>query len=83
MELVTANTNCLVGSHTIMALLVRVCEDGLYAFAKVLLEKGANVGVVSCNEYRYGLNIVVTKTRFSSLFISLTTILDLWMTFRC
>ena len=41
----TTNTNCLVDSHMIASLLVQVCEDGLFAFAKVLLEKGADVSV--------------------------------------
>ena len=47
------DANTLVDKHNPTPVLVRVCEEGLYEFAKVLLEKDATVSItpsllVSC-----------------------------------
>lgn len=47
----TVDTKCPADGHGTASLLVHVCEDGLFAFAKVLLENGADVGVVLCSGY--------------------------------
>ena len=39
----TVDANTLVDKHNPTPVLVRVCEEGLYEFAKLLLEKDATV----------------------------------------
>lgn len=43
-SIVDANT--LVDKYNPTPVLVRVCEEGLYEFAKVLLEKDATVSII-------------------------------------
>lgn len=41
------SANAMVDKHSPSSALVRVCENGLYKFAKTLIEYGAEVRLVS------------------------------------
>ena len=55
----TVDANTLVDKHNPTPVLVRVCEEGLYEFAKLLLEKDATVsgnsggGRGGCGQLKY------------------------------
>ena len=59
------NANTMVDKHSPSSALLRVCENGLYVFAKTLIEHGAQVKHMASKAVTLGVHQCIIKSVLS------------------